>query len=620
MSENKLCAFKDDLSSYITAEIPDCWPKILTEWSIAAIRTQPSDLLRWSIIYFGMKANGEQPLVKLYLDSPELMAGPGGLTPNNLKTLARSLPNKYETQEKIEVMWEMLSLERNIYFDIIQIGSFGKTIKPIEFVGIAAAFLNNRLRDTMIMLCHTLAKNDIPNGILLDDFVMIYQYLARLNCADEEASNKRLILDRNNGNFEEVSDDNQCFSYLNDGSSSDDFIDDLSCGSVVDEIVTEIFDTQSAEGIMFWQDDSMDESESLMEVSNKLKIEPPVNTTICDDPEFMMSLKKLRENADHVDLLSLLSSSSIISENNSSANSITSSLFDLEIQNDEIISEPSDEKMLISGYNSSLSLVLNDSDYNAENAYFHVNDVEIYDGIGEFSAEGIVPEETRGPSVETKYEDNTNGIDEHAEMDESGDRVELTGVEVNKDFIIMLAMVTQADNPSSVYEVEGDEDNRSEEDELEEEEELTESEFSLLQNASLDNVAPDRTYGEPTNDQTFEDNYRIGDDKESSKGDGTSSESGDFQYSELERLSIISVALEKVSSNQTEENSTYEPSTFETSSPSKVDGDQVDIDQSMLTDNESEFELLKMTEESEQNFTEPYEVSCINDLIYKIRN
>lgn len=50
-------------------KIPPTFPRILKSYAKAAIRTQPYDLLRWTVAYFCALANGEEPPVKVKFPS-----------------------------------------------------------------------------------------------------------------------------------------------------------------------------------------------------------------------------------------------------------------------------------------------------------------------------------------------------------------------------------------------------------------------------------------------------------------------------------------------------------------------------------------------------------------------
>ena len=82
--------------------IPPTFPFILKQYSKAAIRTQPYDLLRWSAAYFRAMAQGDIPPVKERLEYPPPDT-PSGLSPGYLKILLKqvrvALSNRMKTVE-----------------------------------------------------------------------------------------------------------------------------------------------------------------------------------------------------------------------------------------------------------------------------------------------------------------------------------------------------------------------------------------------------------------------------------------------------------------------------------------------------------------------------------------
>jgi len=60
--------------------IPPDFPKVLKQYTKAAIRTQPKDLILWSVAYFRCLADGEVPPVKERLEYPS-PPSESGLTP-----------------------------------------------------------------------------------------------------------------------------------------------------------------------------------------------------------------------------------------------------------------------------------------------------------------------------------------------------------------------------------------------------------------------------------------------------------------------------------------------------------------------------------------------------------
>ena len=75
--------------------IPPELPDILKQFTKAAIRTQPKDVLAWSAAYFRAMANGEMPPVKDRLEMPTATQKTDtGLTPGLLRILHKQVVQK----------------------------------------------------------------------------------------------------------------------------------------------------------------------------------------------------------------------------------------------------------------------------------------------------------------------------------------------------------------------------------------------------------------------------------------------------------------------------------------------------------------------------------------------
>ncbi|XP_037777822.1 ropporin-1-like protein [Penaeus monodon] len=72
------------------ARVPAALPRILKDYTKAAIRTQPKDLLTWSVAYFRSMTNGTVPPVKDRLEFP-VPESKGGISPGILRVLHRQL-------------------------------------------------------------------------------------------------------------------------------------------------------------------------------------------------------------------------------------------------------------------------------------------------------------------------------------------------------------------------------------------------------------------------------------------------------------------------------------------------------------------------------------------------
>ena len=78
-------------------QIPDGFPDLLKAFTKAAIRTQPRDLLLWTVGYFQALANHQVLPTKDHLEygPHSKLLGIGGATPGLLRVLYRQLQSKY---------------------------------------------------------------------------------------------------------------------------------------------------------------------------------------------------------------------------------------------------------------------------------------------------------------------------------------------------------------------------------------------------------------------------------------------------------------------------------------------------------------------------------------------
>lgn len=507
MPEEKGC----DSESSNVIKVPSSLSKTMKEWSEAIIRTQPSDLLRWSAVYFRMSANGEHPPVKPYLDTRDLELGPGGLSPNTLKVLAMSLSNEFETSEKIENLWSILSLDMNIYFEILDVGKFKtKDIKTIEFIGIAAAYLNKRLRDTMVLLCDTLS-DEYSNGILLETFVAVYKYLARLDSAYYPTVKSSAPGEDERIGFSEKTSfhsNSECFKSMN--SKEDSYVDEPLSDDYTFKMSALNFDvSKSEEGIMPYQNDNMYVMEpSFAEALNELPaVEPPMNP--CDDPDLLLfSAGEMKAGAYDDELLSLLSGSSVISDHDMSLTSSGSSYS--EVGPNDAEHKATDE--------------LGEGEAMSDEPFLQPEDTCVYDKgwrDGEHSWD--------------EYETNANGYDDDVDENDY--------VPVNTDFIVMFALVDGPPDDDAAYGVSSGADNGSSVDNESMGHESPESVFSLLeQSGVLDGAAGAEQTGnvDKPRERTFNknDHYTPVDRQSSDSGSDVSHE---FQYSEIDQQSVESV-------------------------------------------------------------------------------
>lgn len=162
----------------IPAELPD----LLKQFTKAAIRTQPTDILQWSAAYFTSLANGEPLPVKRRL---EPFVG-NGLTIGNLEVLVqqhKDLADKTVSRSTIESKWGDLGLPKDQLKDILTAGNFGETFNFDFFTGVACLHLGgSQISEALKLLCQLLTE-DLPGyaeRVEYQRFSEIYKFLANL--------------------------------------------------------------------------------------------------------------------------------------------------------------------------------------------------------------------------------------------------------------------------------------------------------------------------------------------------------------------------------------------------------------------------------------------------------
>ncbi|ELU01477.1 hypothetical protein CAPTEDRAFT_173464 [Capitella teleta] len=166
-------------------KIPPELPDILKQFTKAAIRTQPKDVLGWSAAYFRAMANHETPPVKERLELPiATQCTDTGLTPGLLKVLNNQLgPKQKVAVSVIEKKWTDLSLPIDTFHDLVRIGNFTGTVEWVKFFSLASSSLGENITDAMKMICEILTAD--PEGgaarISFKQFQYLYKYLAQID-------------------------------------------------------------------------------------------------------------------------------------------------------------------------------------------------------------------------------------------------------------------------------------------------------------------------------------------------------------------------------------------------------------------------------------------------------
>lgn len=185
---------------YYTSEqipIPSEFPDILLQFSKAAIRTQPTDVLAWSAAYFRALANGETPPTKERLEMPTATQKTDtGLTMGILKILHKQISPKGSVPlSEIQEKFDNLNIPREQFDDIVQIGSFNGEVQWDSFLAIAVSKIAKNMTDTLMKVCELLTS-DPPGAnarISFEQWKKYYRYLAQLDGEISESHIKQVI-------------------------------------------------------------------------------------------------------------------------------------------------------------------------------------------------------------------------------------------------------------------------------------------------------------------------------------------------------------------------------------------------------------------------------------------
>ncbi|KAM7390641.1 hypothetical protein PAMA_008702 [Pampus argenteus] len=165
--------------------IPPELPDILKNFTKAAIRTQPRDLLLWSAAYFTALSQGECLAVKDRLEmNVATQKTDTGLTPGLLKALHKQLsPRQTCSKEELQKKWKGLCLPMEQLETLLSLGSFSSDIDCMEFFALGCSALGGTLISSLKFACEILTEDE-PGGaarIPFNTFTKLYTYLAHLD-------------------------------------------------------------------------------------------------------------------------------------------------------------------------------------------------------------------------------------------------------------------------------------------------------------------------------------------------------------------------------------------------------------------------------------------------------
>uniref|UniRef100_A0A8C4UFN5 Ropporin-1-like protein n=1 Tax=Falco tinnunculus TaxID=100819 RepID=A0A8C4UFN5_FALTI len=162
-------------------KIPPELPDILKQFTKAAIRTQPHDVLQWAAAYFSALSKGEPLPVKERIEMPLATEKTDAvLTPGLLKILdCVRMVNVAELKEK----WKHLCLPEEQLNAILQLDNFGKEVEWMKVLALACSALGEVRSNSMKHACEILTRD--PEGgaarIPFETFSFLYSYLASID-------------------------------------------------------------------------------------------------------------------------------------------------------------------------------------------------------------------------------------------------------------------------------------------------------------------------------------------------------------------------------------------------------------------------------------------------------
>lgn len=161
--------------------IPPELPDILKQFTKAAIRTQPTDVLQWAAAYFDALSKGEKPPIKDRLDFQLGQVHDKALSKEAVAVLHRQVGDKPIVEfSKVEEKWHALCLSKEVINDIMRLGSFGEEFEWLKFLALCCSNISENITTALQAVCDIITK-DLEGGrsrIEFETFRYLYKYLA----------------------------------------------------------------------------------------------------------------------------------------------------------------------------------------------------------------------------------------------------------------------------------------------------------------------------------------------------------------------------------------------------------------------------------------------------------
>lgn len=192
--------------------IPPVLPDILKQYTKAAIKSQPVDLLAWSKMYFQALASHRRPVVSTRIDDATMESsaasasasasgadGDGAvarITTDQLNNLNTKFANSGEriAAADLKSACSDLSVPSKLVDEILDLGGFLEaedsdgTLAWLEFVALASSTQETSIQGTMNILVMVLSNGTGKAGT--EDFTKCYKFLRDLEGADGDETAK----------------------------------------------------------------------------------------------------------------------------------------------------------------------------------------------------------------------------------------------------------------------------------------------------------------------------------------------------------------------------------------------------------------------------------------------
>ncbi|KAL6068862.1 hypothetical protein STEG23_036943 [Scotinomys teguina] len=163
--------------------IPPELPELLKQFTKAAIRSQPPDLIQWASEYFGAMSRGEIPPVRERSEQVTL-SNWAELTPDLLKVLHSRVGGRLIVHaDELAQMWKVLNLPTDLFNSVMNVGRFTEEIEWLKFLALACSSLGVTIAKTLKIVCEVLScdRDGGQPRIPFSTFQFLYTYIAEVD-------------------------------------------------------------------------------------------------------------------------------------------------------------------------------------------------------------------------------------------------------------------------------------------------------------------------------------------------------------------------------------------------------------------------------------------------------